>query len=128
MAILKYANQSGTVYVYDVVSEWDPVKKQSRSKRKCIGKVDPKTGETVPTSGRRGRPKKSGAGTQPSVIPENSGGSGTGHLEADYLRLKTDYENLYKKNSELAEENRKMKAMIRRFCKEAAGITEKDNR
>ena len=44
MAIIKYANQSGVVYAYESISEWDPEKKQSRSKRKCIGRVDPDTG------------------------------------------------------------------------------------
>lgn len=32
MAIVKYANQSGVVYAYESISEWDPEKKQSRSK------------------------------------------------------------------------------------------------
>ena len=37
---------------------WDKEKKQSRSKRKLIGKIDPVTGEMIPTSSR-GRPRKS---------------------------------------------------------------------
>ena len=57
MAIVKVKrkNQSGTTtYVYESLSYWDKEKKQSRSKRKLIGKVDPETGEIVPT-GRPGR-------------------------------------------------------------------------
>ena len=53
-----YNKQNGVTYVYEVIENyWDKEKKQSRSKRKLIGKIDPVTGEIVPTSSR-GRPKK----------------------------------------------------------------------
>ena len=47
MAIVKYKNQSGVTYAYESISEWDPVKKQSRPKRKYLGRVDPETGEII---------------------------------------------------------------------------------
>ena len=59
MSIVKYKNQSGQVYAYEQTSYWDPEKRQSRSKRKLLGRVDPDTGEIIPTEKRRGRPKKS---------------------------------------------------------------------
>lgn len=37
------------VYVYKAVSYWDKEKKQSRQKRKLIGKRDPETGDIIPT-------------------------------------------------------------------------------
>ena len=49
--------KNGTTYVYDNVSYWRKDLKQPRSKRKLIGKLDPDTGEIVPTSGR-GRKRK----------------------------------------------------------------------
>lgn len=52
-----YDKRVGITYVYESESYYDPEKKQSRSKRKLIGKIDPETGEIVPT-GRRGRPSK----------------------------------------------------------------------
>lgn len=60
MAIIRqYHRDTNTTYVYESTYYYDPEKKQSRSKRKLIGKVDPKTGEVVPTSGKRGpKPKK----------------------------------------------------------------------
>lgn len=61
MAIVKYKNQSGVTYAYESISEWDPVKKQSRPKRKYLGRVDPETGEIISTAGKRGRPKKKGS-------------------------------------------------------------------
>jgi hypothetical protein len=44
-------------YVYESESYWDREKKQPRSRRRLVGKVDPETGEVVPT-GPRGRPRK----------------------------------------------------------------------
>ena len=44
--------RSGITYAYESVSRWDKEKKQSRSKRTLIGRVDEKTGEIVPTDGR----------------------------------------------------------------------------
>ena len=53
MAIVKQTDKrSGITYAYETTYYWDKEKKQSRSKRVCIGKVDPATGEIVPTRGR----------------------------------------------------------------------------
>lgn len=77
MAIVKYKNQSGVTYAYESVSEWDPVKKQSRPKRKYLGRVDQETGEIVSTAGKRGRPKKR---EDTQDVPDGKG---------------TDYKSLY---------------------------------
>ena len=45
--------KSGVVYVYEDRPYWNPTIKQSRSKRVCVGKIDPVTGDVVPTRGRR---------------------------------------------------------------------------
>ena len=59
MAIVKIHNKArGVTYVYESHSYWDKELKQPRSNRKLIGKVDPETGEIVPT-GKRGRRKGS---------------------------------------------------------------------
>ena len=53
MAIIKqHDKRSGITYIYESTSYWDKEKKQPRSKRKLIGKLDPATGEIVPTDGR----------------------------------------------------------------------------
>jgi len=41
--------KNGITYVYESRSYWDKEKKQSRSKRVCIGKIDPDTGAFVPS-------------------------------------------------------------------------------
>ena len=73
MSISKsYNKQNGVTYVYEVVENyWDKEKKQSRSKRKLIGKIDPVTGEIVPTSSR-GRPKKSDDSADYKVLYEKT--------------------------------------------------------
>ena len=61
MAIVKqYHKDTDTTYVYESISYWDEEKKQSRSKRRVIGKLDPQTGEIIPT-GKRGRKPKDAA-------------------------------------------------------------------
>ena len=40
---------TGITYAYESISHWDKEKKQSRAVRKCIGKLDPKTGKIIPT-------------------------------------------------------------------------------
>jgi len=54
MAAIVYQTdkRSGITYAYESISHWDKEKKQSRSKRKLIGRVNPDTKEIVPTDGR----------------------------------------------------------------------------
>ena len=44
--------RSGITYVYESTSYWDKEKKQARSHRKLIGRLDPETGKVLPTDGR----------------------------------------------------------------------------
>ncbi len=55
MAVVKATNKkTGITYVYESESYWDKEKKQPRNKRKLIGKIDPDTGEIVPTRNKAG--------------------------------------------------------------------------
>jgi len=47
--------KTGVVYAYSNEPYWDSEKKQSRAKRKLIGKVEPGTGNIVPTRGKRAK-------------------------------------------------------------------------
>ena len=44
--------KTGIKYAYESTSYWDKEKKQPRSKRTLIGRLDSETGEIVPTDGR----------------------------------------------------------------------------
>lgn len=58
MSIVRQKDRkTGIVYVYEQKSVWIPELKQFRARRQLIGKVDPETGETIPT-GKVGRPRK----------------------------------------------------------------------
>ena len=83
MAIIKqYHKDTDTTYVYESTSYWDPELKQARSQRKCIGKIDPETGEMIPT-GKRGK--------------KNTASEGKNSNE-DYSKLLASYENVKKEN------------------------------
>ncbi|MDI9470448.1 MAG: hypothetical protein QM296_09605 [Bacillota bacterium] len=54
MAIVyQHDKRCGITYAYESKSYWDKETKKRRAKRKLIGRVDPETGEIVPTDGRR---------------------------------------------------------------------------
>lgn len=63
MSIVNHTDKrTGVTYVYESESYWDKEKKQPRSKRTLIGKLDEATGEIIPT-GKSGRKK---------TVPENA--------------------------------------------------------
>jgi transposase len=64
MASLVYLkHKNGTTYVYENVSYWDKKSKKPKSKRKCIGHLDPDTGSVQP-NGMRG-------GNQKNIMPKS---------------------------------------------------------
>ena len=66
MSIVKHTDKrTGVTYVYESASYWDKEKKQPRSKRTLVGKLDEITGEIIPT-GKSGR-KKEIANTEEST-------------------------------------------------------------
>jgi hypothetical protein len=78
MAIIhQHDKRSGITYAYESHSYWDPEKKMTRAKRKLIGRVDPETGEIIPTDGRNRKTKE--------------------EKEADSIDYKKLYESLLRK-------------------------------
>lgn len=94
MAIIKqFDKRTGITYVYESKSYYDKEKKCSRAKRTLIGKLDPETGDIIPTDGRN-----KGAKT-PSNSPKSAENS------ADRIR-------------ELEDENRQLRLQISALKKE----------
>ena len=60
--------KNGITYVYESHSYWDKQKKQSRSKRVCIGKIDPDTGAFIPSK----RLDPTQAAVRDPVVPASS--------------------------------------------------------
>ncbi len=83
--IKKLNKQTGVTYVYESESYWDKEKKQPRSRRKLIGKIDEETGEIVPTGGR-GRSKKKKADDISETLPPDSDLETLCPEQADQLR------------------------------------------
>lgn len=103
MAIIKqYHADTDVTYVYESTSYWDAEKKQSRSKRKLLGKLDPVTGEIIPT-GTRGRKKKEAAENVPAPS-----GSASKEAEARIRELTLALSLKDARIAELEKENRKL--------------------
>ena len=64
-----HKKKNGVVYVYSVESYWDKEKKAPRNKQKCIGKLDPQTGEILPNR-KRAAPHNE---IQPAVSTRTAG-------------------------------------------------------
>ncbi len=62
--------RTGITYAYDTTYYWDKEKRQSRSKRICVGKIDPETGDIVPTRGRAKKGSKSADGKPAKTGPK----------------------------------------------------------
>lgn len=68
MSIIKHKDKrTGVTYVYESESYWDKEKKQPRSRRTLIGKLDEETGEIIPT-GKSGKKKASEEASKPGEV------------------------------------------------------------
>ncbi len=68
MAIVYQTNKrTGVRYAYESTSYWDKQKQQSRARRTCIGRVDPETGEIIPT--RKKKVPNEGKKIKPGPVP-----------------------------------------------------------
>ena len=102
MAIIKqFDKRSGITYVYDSKSYYDKEKKCSRAKRTLIGKIDPATGEMIPTDGRN-----KGAKSKPdSVSPEINKDKRILELEDENRQLKLQISALKKELERIQNSN-----------------------
>ena len=104
MAIIKqYNKNTGITYVYESESYWDKEKKQPRSRRKLIGKLDPETGEVIPTG------KKRHNDSQDAAVPPETDAGGAVTLCQDLERLEKENSSLRERISILESENRMLR-------------------
>ena len=103
--IIKHTDKrSGITYAYESVSYWDKEKKMSRSKRKLIGRVDPVTGEIVPTDGRnrKNSPYQKPVETEETRILEEIKPMKTAALRKEVVRLRLEVKRLEEKLNNLS--------------------------
>lgn len=88
--------RSGITYAYESISYWDKEKKMSRCKRKLIGRVDPETGEIVPTDGRnlKNSPYQKPQVTEESRIRDEIKSMKLSELKKEVVRLRLENQKL----------------------------------
>ena len=88
--------RSGITYAYESKSYWDKEKKQSRSKRTLIGRVDPETGEIKKTDGRcrKNSPYQTVKLTEQDEILNRLKGMKVSELKREILRLEIENKKL----------------------------------
>lgn len=102
MAIIKqYHKDTDTTYVYESVSYWDAEKRQSRSKRTLLGKIDPETGDIIPT-GKRGRRKKPAASVPDTDATLQEALARSSALELTIKKQQVLIDELEQKNRQLS--------------------------
>lgn len=132
MAYIKqYHKDTDTTYVYESESYWDPEKKQARSRRKVVGKLDPVTGEIIPT-GKRGRKKKDVTATE-----EMNGTAESRQLSLQYedakrtldrqeqliLSQKEEIRNLKEKLTRAESQNRSLQQALKKISAILDGLS-----
>lgn len=118
MAIIKqYHKDTDTTYVYESTSYWDPVKKQSRSKRRVIGKVDPVTGDIVPTGKRGGSRRSKSVDGKKSAAADNVNDDQTAALKKRLAECSRENEQMKKELRELRAQNRLMADRLKKINK-----------
>ncbi|MCR5405659.1 MAG: hypothetical protein K6E88_02635 [Lachnospiraceae bacterium] len=99
--IRQYNKKTGVTYVYESHSYWDKEKKQHRSDRKLIGKIDPETGEIIPT-----RKKKDTAVSDTKVSARIKA------LEEQLIRKEEELQELRNRISVLQKESKEKDRLI----------------
>ena len=132
MAYIKqYHKDTDTTYVYESESYWDPEKKQARSRRKVVGKLDPVTGEIIPT-GKRGRKKK-----DVTAAEETNGTAESRQLSLQYedakrtldrqeqliLSQKEEIRNLKEKLTRAESQNRSLQQALKKISAILDGLS-----
>ncbi len=112
MAIVRqHHKDTGTTYVLTNERYWDPEAKKTRSRRKIIGKIDPETGEIIPT-GRRPEEKEVTALTakvRELEIQNTELQTRVNLLERENMKLRAKEEDV----GRLRTDNRRMKNIIK---------------
>ena len=110
MSIVRYVNKkTGQVALYESTSYYDPETKQSRPKRKYLGIENPETGELIPSSGKRGRKKKTGETESAPAVAK--GGKQEEKYKEKYEKLLKECEDKDIRIKLLEQDNKKL-----RFC------------
>ncbi len=118
MSISKsYNKQNGVTYVYEVYENyWNKEKKRPESRRRLIGKIDPETGEIVPTSRTKKRTDKNDNDIQNSRVQYEEAKKKISQQEKEIADLKGKLSSVLSEElaylSEIEHETRKRKKAV----------------
>ena len=104
--------KTGTKYAYESISYWDKEKKQPRSKRKYLGKVDPETGNIIPSRGRSTHSEEEGSQEKADLRALHNEIKNRDKTIED---LRREIDELTSKYDELLTTVQKIHAMVRSF-------------
>ena len=121
MAIIKQKDsRSGITYVYEASYVWDKEKKQSRSTRKLLGRLDEETGDIIPTVGKRGRPRKN---KDESKAADSKGAVDTNtEMALKLSAAEAEIERLKAENAALAYEKDRMQMFLSKLVKDSSAL------
>ena len=112
--------RTGIKYAYESISYWDKEKKQPRSKRKYLGKVDPVSGEIITSRDKKRSIAGNGQGendTAESAITQ---------LQKELLEKDTQIETLRKELQALTARYEETEALIGRIASLTDSFAEED--
>ena len=104
--------KTGTKYAFESVSYWDKDKKQPRSKRKYLGKVDPETGEIIPSRGRSAHNEENSASDKDELQSLHNEISARDKTIAEQRR---ELDELTAQNEELLKVIKQIRVMVEAF-------------
>lgn len=117
MACIVYQTdkRTGIKYAYESVSYWDPEKKQPRSKRKYLGRVDPETNEII--TGRKKKNVRTGESSAFSVASDAPTSAET--ISPDLIKEKdAEISALRRENIQLKKEKEEILSILSKILKE----------
>lgn len=101
--------KTGAKYAFESVSYWDKDKKQPRSKRRYLGKVDPETGEIIPSRGRTVHSEEK-ASEETTILPALY--KEIEERDRTIKELRRDLEEVTEKYNQLLVTVQKIRAMV----------------
>lgn len=113
MSIVRYTNKkTGVVTLYESTSHYDPETKQSRPIRKYLGKLDPETGELIPSKKRK------------KVAEQQSSGSSDPELQKVLQEKTRECLEKERRIAELENEIKKLRSSMSRITIASRSILE----
>ena len=113
--------KTGVKYAYESISYWDKEKKQPRSKRKYLGRVDPETGEII--SSRRQKNHTADSTQDQAAVYEPA----LAQLRKELSEKESQIELLQKELDLLTSKYKSVEKLLIKITSLTAAFTEENN-